>query len=1320
MSGSRSLGSPRLEHGLSADSEGGDFMNQPVDVAAVDARLPHSDSQGADSDFDKFDDVPLSVSEHVTQPDVPYSNLVQSHLHQDDENVTDADVDDEFDNDDKVASNLMLSANQNAVDICDKETSAQTTTASDVVDSHVVEYVNSQSLAAVQAGAVTVTSDSRAADSVAGDTQVGIAADSAATCVEDGELEIRAGKVVTSDGVVETDSQPDSSHHVGEEAVAATTTTTTASTTSTLQDQTAPSSISQDHPAPISTSQDRPAPASTPDQQTPSSTSLPLHVSVTQAQIHAVLSGESPSSSGPAQAETCTSNLVASGVPSASPLIADADLNEEIPYILHRRQHKDSEDQPLETTVFKSADTPSPTASLLRQSRSKSPRGRLGREESSPTDGVVRRARADRSPSAGRRFELVHYNKLPARDSFSSVDDTTSPTAEKDFLRHSYIESPRSETKPMDAVMDGGKGDSGETQSGAVEAAEVIRPPDSEVVRPPDSELIKPPDTKIIGPPDNEVVKPPDTEIIRPPDSEVIRPPDSEVIRPPDSEVIRPPDSEVIKPPDSEVIRPPDSEGLKLDGSESQQTGGETKPQKVVAIPDAKAVPKTVDRDAKGVGTSVRVCETKAVAAEEAKPVPRTEMGKTVPEVSESIVHKEPVVLRPPSPPLPPPPSSPPLPPPPRPQNPTAEMEPNLTPMQPVLTTISTNTVTVAKPLVMSKPKPPPVMPKTSIVTKPPPVMPKTSVVTKKPPVVPKPKNAPSKPPRESGAHPPSPAAAPSSQPSPVVTSSPPLSAAAEEQEFFPPPPSEMTSSLISITGDLDLDSLPPPPSELLMDLSSQSSGTSPESPASLPPLSPEIGTPRASSSAAHNSTPGGQKQGKEKRPDSVSLTSSMSGPCHDKDKPNGSQAWSDVQMTQNGDRPTASDADPVSTSEAQRIMDLPSPAAALIFSDSDSPPSQVEAPTPALTFTTFRPDPSGADSVVTVTSTMASVPLVSVSDIGSSSSLVNPGTSSCSASSRDPRKRWSLERVEEEPSAEASEEADRTKVEPKRVSWHEEAEAVHSFHSDISMKVMRSPVDEASGSSLGGSPQRDDIDSGDMMETLENMRRQGSESDLTYSGSSGSSSNASDVEDCSTAKEVYLQYAATKCLAESGKDTTIDSGMGEMSSEGTMTTTASQHRESSPLDTLERLGSMEGSFHSERRKPSLEDFPPPPPFLRSGGSSSSSSSQEMAAAAASVSFTADKRASIDPLLNLEGMDMGEMSYTTSESESDFDEEVETCKLKKVSVCEGAVGGVEEAEEDRGQTVADNSGSHPTHSAAGDKYVKHKSASSSSSSSARS
>ncbi|XP_070173491.1 FERM, ARHGEF and pleckstrin domain-containing protein 2-like [Littorina saxatilis] len=45
MSGSRSLGSPRLEHGLSADSEGGDFVNQPVDMAAVDARLPHSDSQ---------------------------------------------------------------------------------------------------------------------------------------------------------------------------------------------------------------------------------------------------------------------------------------------------------------------------------------------------------------------------------------------------------------------------------------------------------------------------------------------------------------------------------------------------------------------------------------------------------------------------------------------------------------------------------------------------------------------------------------------------------------------------------------------------------------------------------------------------------------------------------------------------------------------------------------------------------------------------------------------------------------------------------------------------------------------------------------------------------------------------------------------------------------------------------------------------------------------------------------------------------------------------------------------------------------------------
>ena len=76
---------------------------------------------------------------------------------------------------------------------------------------------------------------------------------------------------------------------------------------------------------------------------------------------------------------------------------------------------------------------------------------------------------------------------------------------------------------------------------------------------------------------------------------------------------------------------------------------------------------------------------------------------------------------------------------------------------------------------------------------------------------------------------------------------------------------------------------------------------------------------------------------------------------------------------------------------------------------------------------------------------------------------------------------------------------------------------------------------------------------------------------------------------------------------------------------------------------------------------------------------------------------------------------MIEVSYTTSESESDFDEEAETCKLKKVPECEGAVGGVEEVEDERGQTAVDDGGSRRAHSAAGDKYVKHKSTSSSSS-----
>jgi hypothetical protein len=230
-------------------------------------------------------------------------------------------------------------------------------------------------------------------------------------------------------------------------------------------------------------------------------------------------------------------------------------------------------------------------------------------------------------------------------------------------------------------------------------------------------------------------------------------------------------------------------------------------------------------------------------------------------------------------------------------------------------------------------------------------------------------------------------------------------------------------------------------------------------------------------------------------------------------------------------------------------------------------------------------------------------------------------------------------------------------------------------------MTTLRSPVDEAvTFEGLSGSVGIDSA--GDIMEQLESLRRQGSESDITFSGSS-----SDEDEGLQTSRDVYLQYVASRGLGEAGKDVTVDSGMRELSS----TATSSQQPESSPLGTLERLGSMEGSFASESerqgsepcRVPSLEDLPPPPPFLRQPrGSTSSTSSLEVAAAAAvMVPSLTQHRGSIDPLLDLERHDPCDMAYTTSESESDFDEEMETRKLRRrLPECQGAEGGVEEEE----------------------------------------
>ena len=122
-----------------------------------------------------------------------------------------------------------------------------------------------------------------------------------------------------------------------------------------------------------------------------------------------------------------------------------SDLIKDIPYILHRRLKIDKELKD-ETELFALAETEchnvpavdsKPSSSLLleqlnlnnechsqRKSRGPSPNRR------SPSS----RTPNDHSPASPRRFELVSYHKLPPKTSYSCIDDTTSPSLEKEIL----------------------------------------------------------------------------------------------------------------------------------------------------------------------------------------------------------------------------------------------------------------------------------------------------------------------------------------------------------------------------------------------------------------------------------------------------------------------------------------------------------------------------------------------------------------------------------------------------------------------------------------------------------------------------------------------------------------------------------------------------------------------------------------------------------------------------------------------------------------------------------------------------------------------
>lgn len=134
----------------------------------------------------------------------------------------------------------------------------------------------------------------------------------------------------------------------------------------------------------------------------------------------------------------------------------NSNLLENIPYILHRRRLQSDNDIKSETELYTAVATALRGGGLFREKSPTSPGYVLGREKSpsrmpnahieqlkfkadSPQLPGKRSPGAwspggwspgswsplDRSPASRRRLELVNYHKLPAKDSFSSQDDTS-------------------------------------------------------------------------------------------------------------------------------------------------------------------------------------------------------------------------------------------------------------------------------------------------------------------------------------------------------------------------------------------------------------------------------------------------------------------------------------------------------------------------------------------------------------------------------------------------------------------------------------------------------------------------------------------------------------------------------------------------------------------------------------------------------------------------------------------------------------------------------------------------------------------------------
>ncbi|GFN79958.1 Ferm, rhogef and pleckstrin domain-containing protein 1-like [Plakobranchus ocellatus] len=404
-----------------------------------------------------------------------------------------------------------------------------------------------------------------------------------------------------------------------------------------------------------------------------------------------------------------------------------------------------------------------------------------------------------------------------------------------------------------------------------------------------------------------------------------------------------------------------------------------------------------------------------------------------------------------------------------------------------------------------------------------------------------------------------------------------------------------------------------------------------------------------------------------------------------------------------------------------QFLIDLPSPAAALFYSEnnSESPPAtkkEVDESMSSLTFSTFRPDPTEEEDFLKAEA--------AVKDRGKSPI------------------RWALQEVADykvimtegvvEKSAlkkKKSEDGEKPR-EPKRVSWHEDPDLAHSYHSGDSGQ----DDDDNDTSFRSGSGISPRVNSPSIMETLENLRNQNSESDITNSGSSGSSSETEsepEADASTSAGQRVPDHGAA------GGESTLDSGVSTgavrvrsaeaqgkvvpltpVEHQGSAMSHHGGTQDTSPLEPLERLclGIAADNFDDEGEADDEDDepnFPPPPPIVNFPEEMLQSYESDLplpdplapaeeeklqqAGAAASAAprpetYSSDSdpehkmgvrgdgglaqflprqsapRLSLDPLAHLEFGDLvADMHCTTSESESDFDADEANLNIRRLS-----------------------------------------------------